>query len=445
MPGTSDKPSVPADLATPGLIYRLRRRGWVLSWSPQSDLTNRGLQMRTVRLWPSESVPPQQIEPTCAEWETIAAWCQRAQAEQAQWARVGVRADPLSAFDGTIGALLKLYQRYPKSPFKRLRHDTMRVYANNLTAINTLLGKVRVLHVTFDDITTWQQIFADPGDGSKPMKARSGTLIARLRQVFIFGALILPKHAGCHDVVAIFDLMRQGKLLKRGHRSRTQYMTAAQCRLIRHKAHEMGWPSIALQQAFAFELGLRQKDVIGEWIPIGDPGTTDVHWGNRKWVVGIRWEEIDKNLILTHRLSKSIHGKDAVNDADDGKLKAWCLSDFPMIMDELRHVAGKERFTRADLPTSGALVICESIGRPWLTSFFRRKWRQIATAAGVPEAIQSRDSRPGAATEAKLAGAATADVQRQLGHASAATTEGYLREQIEEHRKLARLRTEKRK
>ena len=37
-----------------------------------------------------------------------------------------------------------------------------------------------------------------------------------------------------------------------------------------------------------------------------------------------------------------------------------------MIMEELRRIAGKEHFTRADLPASGPLTVCEAVGRPWV-------------------------------------------------------------------------------
>jgi integrase len=207
----------------------------------------------------------------------------------------------------------------------------------------------------------------------------------------------------------------------------------------------MGYHSIALEQAFAFELGLRQKDVIGEWIPKAWPGITDIHWGPRKWLIGIRWDEIDADLVLKHRLSKSIRGKDNVMDEDEGKMKAWDLRACPMIMDELRWLAGKDNVERADLPASGPLIIFENLGRPWTADHFQDRWRKVATAAGIPVTLQNRDSRPGAATEADLAGAPREKTQRLLGHAKGATTEIYIREELEAQRELAKLRVEKRK
>jgi hypothetical protein len=443
--GKPAKSKVPADLSAPGLIYRLRRRGWVLSWSPRSDLMERGYQGKTVRLWPSDRTPPQQSEPTPAEWEVISAWCVRYHAEQLLWARGGVERDPNSLFDGTINGLCEVYQKHRRSPFQKVRHDSQKQYAGHIAGIKAAIGKVRVKHVTFEDISDWQEQFADDGEGGKPMKARAAEMIGLLKRIFIFGALVLPKLAGCHDVCDIFTKMAEGHLMGSSIRRRKEYMTAAQARLLRIRAHEKGYHSIALEQALAFELGVRQKDVIGEWIPRSWPGVTDVYEGPSKWLMGIRWEEIDQNLVLTHRLSKSLRGKNAVMDADAGKVKAWDLHDYPMIMDELSCLVGKPEFARADLPTSGPLITCEATGRPWHRTRFKKKWRDVARAAGLPDNLQNRDSRPGAATEAKLAGAVRDDIQRQLGHSKGETTEIYLREELEENRKLAQLRAEKRK
>src|SRR5262249_23708155 len=153
---------------------------------------------------------------------------------------------------------------------------------------------------------------------------------------------------------------------------------------------------------------------------------------------------IDENLILTHRLSKSLRGKNTVMDEDAGKTKSWDLRACPLVMDELRGLAGKDHIERSDLPMSGPIIVCETIGRPWSYQKFGEAWRKMAKAAGLPANIQNRDSRPGAATEAKLAGAPREDIQRQLGHSKGATTEIYLREDLEENRKLSKMRAEKR-
>jgi hypothetical protein len=55
-----------------------------------------------------------------------------------------------------------------------------------------------------------------------------------------------------------------------------------------------------LAQALQFELMLRQKDVIGEWVPDSEPGENDIHHDGRKWFRGIRGDAIDGDMILRH-------------------------------------------------------------------------------------------------------------------------------------------------
>jgi hypothetical protein len=84
-----------------------------------------------------------------------------------------------------------------------------------------------------------------------------------------------------------------------------------------------GWPSIALAQAFQFECTLRQKDVIGELVPLSEPGVSLVVIRNQKWLRGIVWQEIDQNLILKHVTSK----KQKLTEVD--------LKLAPMVIEEL--------------------------------------------------------------------------------------------------------------
>jgi hypothetical protein len=415
-----------------------------MSWSPRSDLTARGYTGKTVKLWPRESVPPQQSEPTRAQWEVICAWCVRYHAEQLLWARGGVDNDPKSQFDGTVGSLIEIFQKHKRSPFKAVRYSSQITYAHQLGTLKAAIGKVRVKHISFDDISNWQEEFADNGDGSKPVKSRAANLIVMLKRIVIFGALVLPREAGCHDICDIFKKMADAHLMESRRGRRKEYMTAAQCRMLREKAHERGFPSIALEQAFAFELGLRQKDVIGEWIPVKWPGLSDVICGTKKWLIGFRWEEIDADLVLRHRLSKSVHGAQTLMDPEAGTWKAWDLRVCPMILEELQRLCGAP-VDRTKLPASGPVIVSETTGRPWGTRQFQYDWRDCAKAAGLPKTLQNRDSRPGAATEADVAGADKDKVRRGLGHSKGATTDIYLREDLEVNRELSRLRTEKRK
>jgi hypothetical protein len=159
---------------------------------------------------------------------------------------------------------------------------------------------------------------------------------------------------------------------------------------------------------------------------------------------GLRWEEIDANLILRHRLSKSIHGAATIMDPEAGRWKAWDLHEYPMVMDELAWLCGGT-VDRALLPAAGPVIVNPGNRLPWSVGRFRANWRALARAARVPDEIQNRDSRSGAATEADVAGAPEEKIKRGLGHSKKETTRRYLREDIEINSEVARLRAKKRK
>jgi len=179
----------------------------------------------------------------------------------------------------------------------------------------------------------------------------------------------------------------------------------------------MGHHSIALAQAFQFELMLRQKDVIGEYIPLSEPGTSEVIKVDKKWMRGLRWSEIDESLTIHHVTSKK-----------SKPLKA-SLRNAPMVMEELDRLG--------TIPQTGPIVVCEATGLPWVASYFRQMWRTIADAAGIPKTVRNMDSRAGAISEAEDAEAAEDDIRENVTHSNASTTRRYMRGAKE--RKIARV------
>jgi hypothetical protein len=148
-------------------------------------------------------------------------------------------------------------------------------------------------------------------------------------------------------------------------------------------AHDhFGWDSIALAQALQFELMLSQKDVIGEWVPVGEPGESDVVWDGQKWLRGLRWSNIDRNLILRH-----VAGSSARTIEVD-------FRTAPMVMEEIK--ARSDTF-RSLINARTPIVINDVTGMPWSTAEFRRKWRIVAKKAGVPDIVKNRDSVPAGA------------------------------------------------
>ena len=75
---------------------------------------------------------------------------------------------------------------------------------------------------------------------------------------------------------------------------------------------------------------------------------------------------------------------------------------------------------------TGAIVKGE-YGLPIRERSYRKWFREIARAAGIPDEVWSMDSRAGAATEADAAGADLKSISDLLTHAEPRTTLRYIR------------------
>ena len=434
--GPPPKPGKPADLKTPGMLYRPRQNGWVLLWSPRSDLVERGYSKTTLRLWPHSTEPLP--EPTRAEWEEISAACERRQSEMLAWANGSSTADLRAAFNGTIRSLSAIYQTDEDSPFKNLRYVQRGHYTRRLRTIEGDIGSIRLLDITFRDIRRWYEEWAAPVDAKDTRhEPRAYDLIAQLRLLFKFGKLALPKSSGCRELCEVLEELE----FKGGTGRRKVWMSYQQAMALCAKAHDQGWHSIALAQALMIECAIRQKDVIGEWVPRSEPGITDVFCGPRKWIMGARWEEIDSHMVWRHRLSKSVRGNDAIMDPEAGQQEEYDLFAYPIVLAELRAMTASPHVSRSEFPATGPIIVCETTRRPWSRAEFGVRWRQAARAAGIPDNVQNRDSRPGAATEAILAGADKEMTQKLMGHARGETTDIYIRGKREIRSQIAELRS----
>ena len=97
---------------------------------------------------------------------------------------------------------------------------------------------------------------------------------------------------------------------------------------------------------------------------------------DRKWL-GLRWEEIDDNLVIRHPpswggeiIERSMRGAGLVE-------KNWLACE---------NCGGS-------LPKRGPVIMCDTTGRPWSQSEFNFWWRRIADAAGIPKSVKNRNSR----------------------------------------------------
>ncbi len=268
--------------------------------------------------------------------------------------------------NGTLNDLIDSYRTHEDSQYRKVRFHTRKFYDHHCKRIIKDHGDVRLADIKGSDFLDWHKQWG--GDGSSI--ARS--LMTMLRALFGFGAIKFGD-SECERLAVIIS-----KFEFKVRRADRDPLTAEHARAICEKAHEMGRPSIALAQALQFELGLRQKEVIGEWVPITEPGDSTVVNGDLKWMRGLRWEEIDNDFVLRHAASATRSIQEVI--VRDLKLA-------PMVRKEIERLEVR--------PQSGPVVLSDYTRMPWSAHEFRRVWRMIATAAGVPKNVRNMDSRAG--------------------------------------------------
>jgi hypothetical protein len=160
--------------------------------------------------------------------------------------------------------------------------------------------------------------------------------------------------------------------------------------------------SMAIGVATQFETMLRQKDVIGEWLPSPSVRGVVGEGGRETWSGPYRWENIPGGIF---RLRTSKTGAEIAHD----------LTKLDLLWPLIQAVPQADR--------TGAIV--KAYGEPIRTRSYRKWFREIAKAAKIPDSVWNMDARAGAVTEALEAGAEKTDVQRAATHASPAMTERY--------------------
>lgn len=311
----------------------------------------------------------------------------------------------------TIRELVTEYCESEFSPYKKLRQPTRNSYNGMLRRIVDHVGDVRLSAVNYRTLLAWHKHWTK---GGRHVVTGHG-FMSMYRTLFGFGLMLLEDDE-CERLVAV---MSKAKFEMGKHRE--QHLTAEQVIAIRMEARRVGRGSIALAQAIQFEGTFRQKDIVGEWVDRSEPGLSEIvspRFG--KWLRGIRWNEIDANLILKHVTSKKQKLVTVDLKLADMVMEEWAR-DYPGLL------TGHGTVNRHLLPDNGPVIVDEETGRPYLTWKFRKLWRAIATTVGVPQDVQNRDTRAGAITEAKDAGASLDDARIAAAHSSTDQTADYWR------------------
>jgi hypothetical protein len=315
----------------------------------------------------------------------------------------------------TLGELIQTYRTDPVSTFHKLRFHVRKNQETLLKRLAASHGHFELNAIRAREIRLWHM---DWLGGGKTAMAHS--FMSQLRTLCRFGLTML-EDPECERLCVVLNKLRFAAPLPR-----TDYLTADQVVAVRSTAHYwFGWDTIALANAFQYEVILRQKDVIGEWVPLDEPGESNVTHQGEKWLRGITWQEIDENLILRHITSKR------------QKPIEFDLKLAPMVMEELKLEfpesvradpdTGEEVIDRQELPARGPVILNNITGLPFRAAEFRRKWRLVATKAGVPKTVRNMDSRAGGITEATEAGIPIEHIKHAATHADINQTQKYAR------------------
>lgn len=316
-----------------------------------------------------------------------------------------------------ISELITSYRSDPVSTYRTLRFRTRQHYDSLLKRIGEDLGEKPIGEIRTRDFQLTYQAWQLRGI------ATSHALVGMLRTICNYGNVYLEDD-DCMRLSSRLSAMR----FKMG-KPRRQTIPIEKAAELLEKSRQWGLYSMAQAQAFQFECAFRQRDVIGEWVPISEPGESDVFDGGFKWLRGIRWEEIDDNLILTHITSKR-QKEVTIN-----------LTLAPWVMAELKkEFLIVEPGKRWRLPKTGPITVHEATGLPYNAWEFRRLWRGLARQCGIPDDVREMDYRSTAVTEGFKAGASADSIRKLATHSDLATTNRYSRGDAEAIEEVMRAR-----
>ncbi|MFG1410333.1 integrase [Xanthobacter sp. VTT E-85241] len=400
------------DDSAPGLKRMKRKSGRTdVYWVANETHAKAGYEPKTVRLHGDWDDP--------AARDQIAARCRKLQQEMLEWA-AGFLPDRRFGAAGTIAWLCDAFQTDLDSPYRDTRPSTQRFYDDNIKFVRATVGEVLVRDVTGRDIRRWHKNWGRWDEKAKTMAnpRRGYGGIQTLRRVVSYGCEM--KDRACLELAQVLAEMEFSSPRRRQVRPTygqiIAFRTAA-------RGGDFKRPSMARAIVLQFELALRQKDVIGEWLVADDGSKVGIMDAGSRWANGVLWgDHIDKDWVLRKPTSKSNFDEVAVHD----------LKLHPDVLAEFEDVKREERI--------GPVIINEHTGKPYRRREFARVFRSIARAAGWPDDLWNRDTKAGAVSEAFEAGSEAADVMKVATHTQMSTTMLYNRGAIEQTSRVAKLR-----
>jgi hypothetical protein len=374
---------------TPGLIARKRKSG------PDRLYWNADNVSRKARGYPDRLIPL----PDDATDEEIVDLCETYTERLLQWLHQGPR--PRWLYDGTVGSLCDAFERHPQSPIRDVRRSTAESYIDSLKVIRATVAKRAIRALTPIEVKGWYDKWRAPGHEAGPERVkRAHDAVSALRMILNFGLAL--GHAECGALGEGLSKMRFERSAPRESQMTLAHARAFITAALEFRLGDAIGLSMAIGVATQFETMLRQKDVIGEWLPSPSVRGVVGEGGRETWSGPYRWENIPGGIF---RLRTSKTGAEIAHD----------LTKLDLLWPLIQAVPQADR--------TGPIV--KAYGEPIRTRTYRKWFREIARKAKIPDAVWNMDARAGAITEAFEAGAEEKTVQRTATHSSAATTKRY--------------------
>ncbi|MFD1913837.1 tyrosine-type recombinase/integrase [Halodurantibacterium flavum] len=382
-------------LYAPGLV---RTKRWFY-WKPPAKYVKAGYVIRNVRL-PGEDGDGRDAERAlrCRELtQDMLTWYESPQ----------IKVEP-----GTWKWLIARYKSDEFSPYRDVKSNTRESYDYNIARWEESIGHLPLEEADHVQLMRWR--------AAMQAKGRSVSYIARmfrvLRIVVNYGAATGNKEA--ERIAGILSRVRIPAA-----RPRSIAPTRAQIYAVIAAADAAGQTAFATGLMIQFEFALRAVDVRGQWLD-AKAGETGIIRHGKRWQDGLTWGMIDRDVTrITKTPSKTErHMEDEM---------VFDLTLVPELRARLQAIPPAERI---------GPVIKSRSGQPYARNVWARMFRRHAMTAGLPDDILLMDTRAGAITEARLAGANPYDLRDAAGHKLLATTDRYARARNEAVSNVVKIR-----
>jgi hypothetical protein len=193
--------------------------------------------------------------------------------------------EPAITSDLTLATLIEEYKQTAR--YRKLIYKSRCSYDANMKRIERDYGKVVLKNVTSEDLEKWRAHWS--GGGAHP--AMGHAVMTATRILLRFGVRKFGDE-NCARLAVHFPRFEKRKTGTRKH------ISAAQLVQFRAQAHKMGLHSLALAGALLFEAELGQKQLVGCWVPLSEPGSSNIIHKEKKWLGEVDWSRIDSDRIL---------------------------------------------------------------------------------------------------------------------------------------------------